>query len=259
MRWGDVIRGCYRRKIHTEDNGATRRRNQKRLAKLAKLKAIANGELDGISEINDDASTDGKVKKPARKGRPPKAEATQREAGGAGTAKKTPKGRSRKDVATEDVKPPAKGVNASAESVSATRIKKTPLLYEDLDDSQGESEVSERFDFNTDEEDGNADLDLEASDVEKEAAYFAAAEGSREMQFNDLEGSSPSSPSSPSSTNVCSSPSKKRRTLDSDAPHGEEHPEKQSSVSNSNNIIAPSSANMNASSYRQVLEISDSE
>lgn len=252
VRWGDVIRGCYRRKIHTEDNGTTRLKNQRRLAKLAKLKAIVNGDVEPIPEGIDSASED-KVKKPARKGRPPKI-------GGANdttTSKKPRTGRAKKSDLVVGAAKSSDKTEVVPEKKIATRSKKPTFLDADLDDLDAESEVSERFDFNTDEENDDVDKDIDASDGEKEAAYFAAAEGSREMKANDLEESGSSSSTLPS-PRIVASPSKKRRTLDFSGIHEEEDRVAASSSTRQVSLSLPLQSG-STTGYRQILEISDSD
>lgn len=146
---------------------------------------------------------------------------------------------------------------------AASKTKKSTLVYEDIGDSNEESELSERFDFDTDEEnaptDNNEDeKDCDASDAEKDLAYYAAAEGSREMQVNDLEDSPLSSPTSSSSlaSKTNASPTKKRRTIGLNSISGETSKEAQSTAIRS---VSSSNATTSRAVASQILEISDSD
>jgi len=186
-------------------------KNAKKVARVEKLRAIVNGEYDGLPI--EDIDLEEKVKKPGRRGRPPKTAVANAEAEDAVTTKKPVKRRT-KTIENIGEKRPVTKTKVLGKAASAPKTKKTALVYEDIGNSDEESELSERFDFDTDEENDALGRDLDASDAEKDAACFAAAEGSREMQINDFEDSPLSSPSSASSSpKITASPTKKRRTL----------------------------------------------
>lgn len=66
QRWGDIIRGCYRRHQHVEDSGAARALRAKRILRIAKLKEKNGGLLPLPGQGDADADEgDLKAKKPA--------------------------------------------------------------------------------------------------------------------------------------------------------------------------------------------------
>ena len=260
VRWGDTIRGCYHRKLYTEDNGFTRSKNLRKVAKVEKLKGVVNGEIDPTSIDNLDLEE--KVEKPARRGRPPKAKTALSGEEEDTAAKKPVKRRAKKieETAEEPIVTKTK-VLGKTTNPSSAKTKKSALVYEDIGNSDESSELSERFDFDTDEETGPLDeKDCEASDAEKDMAYFAAAEGSREMQINDLEDSPLSSPSYSSSSSLTSksnaSPTKKRRTAGLNSISEESQYGTQSATTRS---IPNSKVPSRRPGASQILEISDSD
>lgn len=231
LRWGDLIRGSYRRKEHAEDGGVTRKRNLARMARMAKLlanrDAFAGGDDEARSEeeIHVNEEGDAPVKKITRKGRPPKAVKSKEDLVEEKKTKTTRKAKSATDTAKKNAK--TTKVKTKGKAAFSTSSKKPAMAYEDISDSGSDlSEVSERFDF--DSEDDGLDLvsgnnnkededDSRSSDFERQAAFHAAAEVSLEIQTNDLDvlDSVTSSPVSisPHAARTLESPTKRRRKM----------------------------------------------
>jgi hypothetical protein len=232
IRWGDVIRGCYRRKAHADDGGAGRRLRMKRAAKKTKEPALAkNGE-----NVGDDQEEGEDVipkKPPVKRGRKPKI--ALEKSGSADEAEKPKRGRkpgTKATISKSSTQASAAGKKISvlssaasaAEAIVSKKAKKKELVYEDLSDSSGSSklsELSERFDFDSDddeaapvdEDEDEQEEDHSADDQDRRTAFFAAAEGSLEMQMDDLDlAPSDSDGNTESSSPINTSPKKKRRT-----------------------------------------------
>ena len=181
-----------------------------RMAKRAK--AYAAGSLDVDDGLDEgDEEEDEVIKKPARKGRPPKKASQAQDEGEAGAeGQKKAVRRSTKKTAESPKEVTKTKVLGKASSLTSSK-KKTSLVYEEIGSSDEDSEVTERFDFDTEEEDAVNVAEEEASDAERRTAFFAAAEGSLEMQADDVESSPSNSPSSQSFKGSSASPTKRRR------------------------------------------------
>lgn len=232
---------------------------------MAKIRAIADGTYDSEAERQLE-----KESKPKRRGRPPKsAIPTIDEDGEEGedpaakekTKKKPAKRGEKKEIQTTNR--PITKTKVLGPGTTVNKAKKTTnLAYEEIDNSaqDDDSELSERFDFDTEEENGPLDRDSsEASDAEKEAAVFAAAEGSLEMQVNDFDVSPVGSSSSISSSQpmgTAPSPTKKRRTSPSvNAIRSADNARQATEVKK----IVPSKYGTHRGGPSQVLEVSDSD
>lgn len=182
-----------------------------RMAKRAK--AYAAGTLDVDDEGDDvDEERDEPPKKPAaRRGRPSKAAKANADGDTEVETKKKPARRTTKKTVESPTKVSKTKIMDGA--AKKKKKKKKTLVYEDIGDSDDDSELTERFDFDTDEENAPDELEGEASDPDRQAAFFAAAEGSLEMQANDIDSSPLNSPVSTSPKGPTASPTKRRRKL----------------------------------------------
>lgn len=187
-----------------------------RMAKRAKaLAADTPTPEEGLEDLEGDEQD--VPKKPARRGRPPKKITQPQEAESLKAETKKKAARRTKKTSGESPENVDKTKAPGKRSKSPAKKKKAALVYEEIGDSDEDNgEATERFDFDTEEEDARNPAEEEASDQERNAAYFAAAEGSLEMQADDVESSPSNSAPSRSRRGESASPSKRRRRVSSD-------------------------------------------
>lgn len=200
LRWGDIIRGCYRLHAHIEDGGkgrATRKRREK--LRATKLEKLRRGELSSGSEAGSDAESGAPEaskpkKKAAAKPRAKKSALVQSDSDVPAEPKK--RGRPKKALSGNTAAPKDKGKGRavlSPISDSSDEAASTPALFLDAAELANYDALSDISDAS------------EASDEERQLAYAAAADGSLEMQAGDI------SPDSSGTMHAVTSPVKRRK------------------------------------------------
>lgn len=185
-----------------------------RMARRAKAYAAGTLDLDDEGDDIDDERDEPPKKPAARRGRPPKAAKAKAEDDTGQEAKKKPARRTTKKTVESPKKvSKTKVTDKGAEKTKKQKTEQKILVYQDIGGSDDDSELTERFDFDTDEENAPDEVGGETSDPERQAAFFAAAEGSLEMQANDIDISPLNSPVSTSPKGPPASPTKRRRKL----------------------------------------------
>lgn len=174
LRWGDVIRGCYRLHTHLEDGGkgrATRKRREK--LRNTKLEKLIRGEISSDSEAssNDEAEEGAKAKarkKAAGANKPRTKKVASVLSDSDATVEPRGRGRPCKTVAKGKGKSTARAISPVAEQSD------TPDLFLEVATLAGSDALSDVSDA------------AEATDEERELAYAAAADGSLEMRAGDI-------------------------------------------------------------------------